>query len=119
MKTNYWLKIRRLVPAFLFLWLFAHLRQTSGLDLTWRWFDLYLLFSFFVGAPLFWSELIDLQKKRQAAQRDHIKVAPTPKKATWLDRIFTFGGHLAMNIGLLLLGPGYCLYWAGAWLAKR
>lgn len=119
MKTNYGLKICRLVPAFLFLWLFAHLRQTSGLDLTWRWFDLYLLLSFLVGAPLFWSELITRQKKRQAQRREQIPTPPASKKTTWLDRIFTFGGHLAMNIGLLLLGPIYFLYWAGSWLINK
>lgn len=109
-------QLRQLIPAVLFIWLFTHLQQTSGLDLAWQWSDAYLLLSFLASSPLWWQ----FWQRRQAGKASQASLSAeqqlsamkaTQRRGRYLDHFFTFGGRLAINLFVLIVSPLFAIYW--------
>lgn len=129
--------VRRLIPALLFIWIFTHLRQTSGLDLSWRWSDLYLLLSFLTSSPLLlasWQEWRRQHREKRATHTTAVQDGENQPRATsaasttkqsastpvtkaarrrgrWLDQFIFFCGRLVLDLLILVVSPPFGLYW--------
>ncbi|WP_125766940.1 hypothetical protein [Lapidilactobacillus wuchangensis] len=113
---SYLRHLRQLIPAVLFVWLFTHLQQTSGLDLAWRWTDAYLLVSFLGSSPLWWHVWQLWQARRQSqrelqAEQQVKQMSAQHRRGRYLDRFFTFCGRLALNLLVLAISPLFAIYW--------
>lgn len=113
-------------PGTLILWLFTHLAQTHGFDWTWHWFDLYLLLTWLVFAPMCVALLTQLKNESEqtvkARRNLYQQVAQNSKlyqdfvngfgsgSSLWfesgsMDQIFQGVVHFGLSVIVQLLSP--------------